>query len=77
MGEGDSSCAGLVALIYESQKFPSFGACAVKAELLERAKPRRCLTQDEIADAFQVDTGTLGLWVERYLEEGIDGLKRR
>ena len=76
MGEGDSLHGDLVALIGGSPKPPSFRACAVKVELRERAKPRRGLTQDEIADAFQVDTGTLGLWVERYLEEGIDGLKR-
>ena len=50
---------------------------AVKAELKERAKPKRDMTQEVVARLFGVTGRMLRYWVERYLAEGVEGLRAR
>ena len=50
---------------------------AVKAELKERAKPKRDMTQEAVARLFGVTGRMLRYWVERYLAEGVEGLRAR
>ena len=50
---------------------------AVKAEMMERAKPKRDMTQDQIAAMFGVTGRMLRYWLTRYLKEGVKGLRAR
>ena len=51
--------------------------CAVRAEVIERAKHHRDMTQAQIADLFMVDTCSLRTWTAQYLAEGLKGLRAR
>ena len=41
--------------------------CAIRAEVIERAKPHMDLTQAQIAAIFMVDVRSLRTWTARYL----------
>ena len=44
---------------------------AVRAEVIERAKSHRDMTQAQIAALFMVDAHSLRTWTARYLAEGL------
>ena len=50
---------------------------AVKAELEERAKPKRDISQAQLARMYGVTPRMLRYWVDRYLAEGAEGLRAR
>ncbi len=50
---------------------------AVRAEKREQAKPRRDISQEDIATMFSVATRTLRTWDHWYDEEGVEGLRAR
>ena len=78
MGKGAELYADLVKAIKDARYKPRLmRTCVVLAELKERAKPRRDLTQEQIAAIFMIDARTLRTWTARYLAEGVDGLRAR
>ena len=50
---------------------------AVKSELEERAKPKRDISQAQLARMYGVTPRMLRYWVDRYLAEGTEGLRAR
>lgn len=50
---------------------------AVRAELEERAKPKRDISQARLARMYGVTPRMLRYWVDRYLAEGTEGLRAR
>ena len=51
--------------------------CAVRAGVIERAKPRRDLTRAQIAALFMVGIHSLRTWTARYLAGGLKGSRAR
>ena len=52
-------------------------ACAVLAEVGGCAKPRRDMTQAQIAAVFMIDARIRRTWTARYLAQGVSGLRAR
>ena len=70
--------AGLVKAIKGKRYKPCLmRACAVRAGVIERAKPYRDLTQAQFAAIFMADMRSLRTWTARYLAEGLKGLGAR
>lgn len=70
--------ADLDAVLAEVKYVPRYvRAAAVRAELEESAKPQRGITQAKLAKIFGVTTRSLRYWVERYEDEGAEGLRAR
>ena len=51
--------------------------CAVLAEARERARPRRDMTQAQIAPVIMIGARTLRTWTARHLAEGASGPRAR